>query len=77
MDITEKGLHRSVPKGFPYVFVQWSNITGPSGSLLHIIEDESVFKRNFAQDVLAGMMDMPTSKMLRNNNENMSVIVGV
>ena len=77
MDITEKGLHRSVPKGFPYVFVQWSNITGPSGSLLHIIEDESVFKRNFAQDVLAGMMDMPTSKMLRNNGEDLSAIVGV
>lgn len=77
MDITEKGLLRSVPKGFPYIFVQWSNITGPTGSLLHIIEDESVFKRNFAQDVLAGMLDLPTSKMLRNSEADLRPIVGL
>lgn len=75
MDISEKGLIRSVPKGFPYVFVQWSNITGPEGSLVHIIEDESVFKRNFGQDVIAGMMDMPTSKMFRNSDVNLRPIV--
>ena len=75
MDITEKGLLRSVPKQFPYMFVEWSNITGPRGSLLHIIENESVFKRNFAQDVLAGLLDMPTSKMLRNEKSDLRPIV--
>ena len=40
MDTSEKGLLRSVPKGFAYCYVEWSNITGPAGSLVHMIEDE-------------------------------------
>lgn len=75
MDTSEKGLLRSVPKGFAYVYVHWSNITGPEGSLTHIIEDEKSFKRNFAQDVLAGMMDLPTSEMLRNSEESVQSVV--
>lgn len=31
MDTSEKGLLRSVPKGFAYCYVEWSNITGPGG----------------------------------------------
>lgn len=76
MDTTEKGIQRSVPKGFPYVYVQWSDITGPAGSLTHVIEDEKKFKRNFAQDVLAGMMDLSTSEMLRRSEDSVQIVVG-
>ena len=76
MDTSEKGLTRSVPKGFAYCYVEWSNITGPAGSLVHMIEDETNFKRNFAQDVLAGMLDLPTSEMLRHSNADINGLVG-
>ena len=77
MDTSEKGLQRSVPKGFAYVYVHWSNITGAEGSLTHVIEDEKTFKRNFAQDVLAGMMDLPTSKMLRYSEASIQSVVNI
>ena len=77
MDTSEKGLLRSVPKGFAYCYVEWSNITGSPGSLVHMIEDEKNFKRNFAQDVLAGMLDLPTSEMLRRIDEDIQSIVFV
>lgn len=76
MDTSEKGLLRSVPKGFAYCYVEWSNITGPAGSMVHMIEDEKNFKRNFAQDVLAGMLDLPTSEMLRRSSEDVAGVVG-
>ncbi|KAK8797804.1 hypothetical protein WA171_005335 [Blastocystis sp. BT1] len=75
MDTSEKGLLRSVPKGFAYCYVEWSNITGSPGSLVHMIEDEKNFKRNFAQDVLAGMLDLPTSEMLRRSDEDIQAIL--
>ena len=37
---------------------------------------EKIFKRNFAQDVLAGMMDLPTSAMLRNGSQETASVVG-
>ena len=76
MDTTEKGIQRSVPKGFPYVYVQWSDITGPAGSLTHVIEDEKKFKHKYAQDVLAGMMDLSTSEMLRRSEDSVQIVVG-
>ena len=69
MDIGEKGIQRAVPKGFPYMLVEWETKAGERGALVHVIEDEKVFKRNFAQDVLAGMMDLPTSAMLRSGSQ--------
>ena len=59
MDIGDKGIQRSIPKDFPYVYVQWSGITGAPGAFAHVIEDEKVFRYNFAQEVLAGMLDIP------------------
>lgn len=41
-----------------------------------MIEDEKNFKRNFAQDVLAGMLDLPTSEMLRRSSEDVAGVVG-
>lgn len=76
MDIGEKGIQRAVPKGFPYVLVEWETKSGERGALVHVIEDEKVFKRNFAQDVLAGMMDLPTSAMLRNGSQETASVVG-
>ena len=43
--------------------------------MTHVIEDEKTFKRNFAQDVLAGMMDLPTSKMLRYSESSIQSVV--
>lgn len=76
MDIGEKGIQRAVPKGFPYMLVEWETKAGERGALVHVIEDEKVFKRNFAQDVLAGMMDLPTSAMLRSGSQETASVVG-
>ena len=42
-----------------------------------MIENETNFKRNFAQDVLAGMLDLPTSEMLRHSNADINGLVGM
>ena len=39
---TEKGLARSIPSGFPYFHVAWTN-----GGYAHIIEDEERFHKSF------------------------------
>ncbi|KAK8831173.1 hypothetical protein WA577_003344 [Blastocystis sp. JDR] len=75
MDIGEKGIQRAVPKGFPYMLVEWETKAGERGALVHVIEDEKVFKRNFAQDVLAGMMDLPTSAMLRSGSQETASVL--
>ncbi|CEM08538.1 unnamed protein product [Vitrella brassicaformis CCMP3155] len=48
------GVRGRIPKNFPYVHVDFSLTEG----LGHVIEDTEEFPRNFARDVLLGMLEM-------------------
>ena len=41
MDIGEKGIQRAVPKGFPYMLVEWETKAGERGALVHVTEAET------------------------------------
>lgn len=56
INTSKKGINKSVPKGFPYCHIEWSDITGPSGGYAHSIENEKEFPRDFALDVISGMI---------------------
>jgi hypothetical protein len=45
IDTRVKGLKRSVPKGFPYFAVEFSD----GGGFAHVIEDEKSWKRDFGR----------------------------
>ena len=68
IDTTKKGIRRSIPKGFSYFHVQWSNITGPAGGYAHLIDNERSFPLFFGYDVLCGMMDLGPMKARRETN---------
>ncbi|VDO96104.1 unnamed protein product [Soboliphyme baturini] len=54
IDIRDKDLRKSVPKGFPYFAVHF----GTKGGFAHVIENESLFPRWFGQEVVGGMLDL-------------------
>ena len=47
----EKGIRRTVPKGFPYFYIEWD---APNQGYAQIIESSS-FPQDFAADTIAGM----------------------
>ena len=49
----DKGLRRTIPKKFPYFFVEWA----PGEGYAQIIETTS-FPKDFGADTIAGMMQM-------------------
>jgi len=55
IDITGKGLKKSVPPDFPYFCIQFSNGSGYA----HVIEDERSFSRDFGRSVVGGMLRLP------------------
>lgn len=69
IDTTKKGIINSVPKGFPYCHIEWSNITGPAGGYAHSIENENEFPRDFALDVISGMISGQGFNFNRKNKE--------
>lgn len=54
-----KGLRGTVPKGFPYFNVEWSD-----GGLVQIIENKK-FPKDFGLDTIAGMMELDPMKFNR------------
>lgn len=52
--IPGNSIRRAVPKGMPYFHVDF----GSNAGFAHVIEDESLFKRNFGLEILGGMMDL-------------------
>mmetsp|Transcript_182 Transcript_182/g.338 ORF Transcript_182/g.338 Transcript_182/m.338 type:complete len:468 (+) Transcript_182:58-1461(+) len=54
-----KGLRGTVPKGFPYFNVEWSD-----GGFAQIIENEK-FPKDFGLDIIAGMMELDPMKFNR------------
>jgi len=56
------GLRKSVPKEFPYFWVEFG-LGG--GGFAHVIEDEVKFSRSFGREILAGMLDIDEEVWLR------------
>lgn len=50
----DRGIRRAVPKGLPYFHVDF----GMQNGFAHVIEDEQVFARNFAYEIIGGMLDL-------------------
>ena len=58
---TAKPLRKSIPKDFPYFFVEF----GLDDGFAHIIEDEQAFSPTFGKEIIAGMLDMSHEKWRR------------
>uniref|UniRef100_A0A1D2AJ32 Cwf19 like protein 2 n=1 Tax=Ornithodoros brasiliensis TaxID=888526 RepID=A0A1D2AJ32_ORNBR len=54
VDLSQKGLRNSVPKGLPYLSVDF----GLQSGFAHVIEDEKEFPRYFGKEIVGGMLDL-------------------
>lgn len=61
IDTSEKGLHGSIPKNFPYFHVEF----GLNKGFVHVIDDESQFKSSLGLNVIRGMLKLPEEDMYR------------
>ncbi|RZF35632.1 hypothetical protein LSTR_LSTR008603 [Laodelphax striatellus] len=59
------GVRRCVPRGLPYFFVDF----GLQAGYAHVIEDEQLFPRNFAQEIIGGILDVDHSKWRKPRRE--------
>ncbi|KAG8192511.1 hypothetical protein JTE90_018032 [Oedothorax gibbosus] len=56
VDLTKKGLRRSIPKNLPYFAIFFDPAV--HGGYAHVIEDEKAFPRNFGKEVVGGILDV-------------------
>ncbi|KAK8510900.1 hypothetical protein V6N13_091293 [Hibiscus sabdariffa] len=61
IDTSEKGLHGTIPKYFPYFHVEF----GLNKGFVHVIDDESQFKNSFGLNVIRGMLHLAEEDMYR------------
>lgn len=51
-------IKKAIPKGFPYFSINF----GLQPGYAHVIENDNLFSSNFAQEIIAGMLDLPHNK---------------
>eukprot|EP00743_Colponemidia_sp_Colp-15_P010631 GILK01011738.1.p1 GENE.GILK01011738.1~~GILK01011738.1.p1 ORF type:complete len:743 (-),score=142.08 GILK01011738.1:2773-4923(-) len=61
IDTRGKGVRRALPKSFAYFHVDFDG----TGGFAHVIEDERRFKRDFAREVIGGMLELEPEQYLR------------
>ncbi|CAL1276610.1 unnamed protein product [Larinioides sclopetarius] len=68
IDLTGKGLRRSVPKNLPYFCISFD----PSvhAGFAHVIEDEKQFPKNFGKEVVGGMLDIDYNYLYKNRKDD-------
>ncbi|XP_043475298.1 CWF19-like protein 2 [Leptopilina heterotoma] len=66
VDLKEKDIQRAIPKGLPYFEVDFGNHSG----FAHVIENEKLFPKNFAQEIIGGMLDVDYSLWRKPRREN-------
>jgi len=54
VDLRDRDVRRAVPKGLPYFSVDF----GLDSGFAHVIEDEKHFPKNFAQEIVGGMLEL-------------------
>lgn len=50
-----KGLRGTIPANFPYFHVEFNM----RGGFVHVIDDETKWRRNFGRDILIGLLNLP------------------
>lgn len=66
IDLKEKDVRQAIPNGLAYFAVQFANGTGYA----HVIEDEKMFPRNFAEEIIGGMLDLDHDLWRKPRREN-------
>lgn len=66
VDLSKKDIKQSIPKGLPYFMVDFGN----HGGFAHVIEDDKLFPRNFAQEIIGGMLDLDSNMWRKPRKEN-------
>jgi len=66
VDLRGRDVRKSIPKGLPYFSVDFGDDSG----FAHVIEDERNFPRNFAQEIIGGMMELDHSIWRKRKNDN-------
>ncbi|KAK3869139.1 hypothetical protein Pcinc_025533 [Petrolisthes cinctipes] len=69
VDLRERDVRHSVPKGLPYFFVDF----GMQSGFAHVIEDEQDFPNNFAQEIVGGMLDLERNLWRKPRKENFDI----
>ncbi|CAG7831460.1 unnamed protein product [Allacma fusca] len=54
VDLRKRDVRKAVPKGLPYFAVDF----GMDSGFAHVVEDERNFPRNFAQEIIGGMLEL-------------------
>ncbi|XP_049875060.1 CWF19-like protein 2 [Pectinophora gossypiella] len=54
VDLKGKNIRKGVPKGLPYFWIDF----GMDPGFAHVIEDQQLFPRNFAEEIIGGMLDL-------------------
>ncbi|XP_043290104.1 CWF19-like protein 2 [Venturia canescens] len=66
IDLSNKDVRQAIPKGLPYFSVNFGN----HGGFAHVIEDEKLFPKNFAQEIIGGILDLDHSLWRKPRREN-------
>ncbi|KAK0168559.1 hypothetical protein PV327_002345 [Microctonus hyperodae] len=66
VDLNHRNVRQVIPKGLPYFAVNFGN----HGGFAHVIEDEKMFPRNFAQEIIGGMLDLDSNMWRKPPREN-------
>ncbi|KAL4716144.1 hypothetical protein ACJJTC_013921 [Scirpophaga incertulas] len=54
IDLKGKSIRKGVPKGLPYFWIDF----GMEPGFAHVIEDQQLFPKTFAEEIIAGMLDL-------------------
>ncbi|XP_041981406.1 CWF19-like protein 2 homolog [Aricia agestis] len=54
VELKGKNIRKGVPKGLPYFWIDF----GMDPGFAHIIEDQQLFPKNFAEEIIGGMLDL-------------------
>ncbi|KAK9871350.1 hypothetical protein WA026_011616 [Henosepilachna vigintioctopunctata] len=65
ISLKNRDIRKAVPKSLPYFFVSF----GMKEGFAHVIEDQSMFPNNFAQEIIGGMLDIHHSKWRKPKTE--------
>jgi len=68
VDLRGRDVRKCIPKGLPYFSVDFGDDSG----FAHVIEDEQSFPRNFAQEIIGGMLELDHSIWRKRKNDSFS-----
>ncbi|XP_022826584.1 CWF19-like protein 2 homolog [Spodoptera litura] len=66
VDLKGKNIRKGIPKGLPYFWIDF----GMDPGFAHVIEDQQLFPRNFAEEIIGGILDLDHSLWKNPRREN-------